>query len=123
VFLAIHDALVKDLLDKAERAATGRLAHAARWPPWLPLANRIEVALRPRRGRLAAVTVPAALLGIAVDFAGGIEGPYEPLDLVVYSPTALAIGLGTAWLLRTRAEAGTPAVLSPFPKKLSEAAS
>jgi hypothetical protein len=72
-----------------------------------------------------AVTFTArGLLGIAVDIAGGIEGPYEPLDLAIYSPTALAIGLGAAWLLRTSPEAGTraPAVLSPFPKKMSEAA-
>ena len=32
VFLAMHDALVEDLLDKAELATTGRLARAARWP-------------------------------------------------------------------------------------------
>lgn len=54
VFVAMHDALVEDLLDKAELAATGRLPRAARWPRWLRLANRIEVALRPRhRGRAA----------------------------------------------------------------------
>lgn len=47
VLLAMHDALVEDLLDNAELAATGRLARPARWPRWLPLANRIEVALRP----------------------------------------------------------------------------
>ena len=47
VFLAMHDALVEDLLDKAELAATGRLTRAASWPRWLRLANRIEVALRP----------------------------------------------------------------------------
>lgn len=41
------DALVEDLLDRAELTATGRLARPARWPRWLPLANRIEVALRP----------------------------------------------------------------------------
>jgi phage shock protein PspC (stress-responsive transcriptional regulator) len=73
-----------------------------------------------------AVTITArGLLGIAIDFAGGIEGPYQPLDLAIYSPTALAIGLGAAWLLRTSPKTGTraPAVLSPFPKKMSEAAS
>jgi hypothetical protein len=53
VFLAMHDALVEDLLDKAELAATGRLARAARWPRWLRLANRIEVALRPQAGQPA----------------------------------------------------------------------
>jgi Polyketide cyclase / dehydrase and lipid transport len=46
VLLAMHDALVEDLLDNAELAATGRLERAARWPRWLRLANRIEVALR-----------------------------------------------------------------------------
>jgi polyketide cyclase/dehydrase/lipid transport protein len=47
LFLAMHDALVEDLLDNAELAATGRLPREARWPRWLRLANRIEVALRP----------------------------------------------------------------------------
>jgi hypothetical protein len=47
VFLEMHDALVEDLLNKAELAATGRLARAASWPRWLRLAKRIEVALRP----------------------------------------------------------------------------
>jgi hypothetical protein len=189
VFLAMHDALVEDLLDKAELAATGRLARAARWPRWLRLANRIEVALRPRRGRLAAIAVPGALVAlggihaawalgwrwpggddaafaervvgngaelppvwatwtvaaamvaagvvvhrarhgaggrartaawgvaaiftargllfIPIDLAGGVERPYDPLDLAIYSPTALAIGLGTAWLLRNSPAAGT----------------
>jgi hypothetical protein len=54
IFLGMHDALVEDLLDKAELAATGRVARPARWPRWLRVANRIEVALRPRRGRPAA---------------------------------------------------------------------
>ena len=47
MLLAMHDALVEDLLDKAELAATGRLARPAEWPRWLALANRIEIALRP----------------------------------------------------------------------------
>jgi hypothetical protein len=47
IFLAMHDALVEDLLDGAELAATGRLEKPARWPRGLRLANRIEVALRP----------------------------------------------------------------------------
>jgi hypothetical protein len=47
VFLAMHDAFVEDLLDKAELAATGRVARPARWPRWLSVVNRIELALRP----------------------------------------------------------------------------
>jgi uncharacterized protein DUF3995 len=198
VFLGMHDALVEDLLDKAELAATGRLARAARWPRWLRLANRIEVALRPRRGRLAAIAVPGALVAlggihaawalgwrwpggddaafaervvgngaelppawatwtvaaamvaagfvvhraahgadgrvrpaawavaaiftargllfIPIDLAGGVERPYDPLDLTIYSPTALAIGLGTTWLLRNSPAVGTaPAPRPPQP--------
>jgi hypothetical protein len=193
VFLAMHDALVEDLLDKGELAATGRLARAAWWPRWLRLASRIEVALRPRRGRLAAIAVPGALVAlggihaawalgwrwpggddaaftervvgngaelppawatwtvaaamvaagavvhraahgagrrvrpaawavaaiftargllfIPIDLAGGVERPYDPLDLAIYSPTALAIGIGTAWLLRNGPAVGT----SPAP--------
>jgi hypothetical protein len=189
VFLAMHDALVEDIFDKAELATTGRLVRPARWPRWLRLANGIEVALRPRRGRLAALAVPGALVGIGgihsawalgwrwpggndaafaervvgngaelpptwatwavsaalvaagvvvhraangaggrarlaawavaavftargglyipIDLAGGVQGPYEPLDLAIYSPLALAIGLGTAWLLKENPGAGT----------------
>jgi hypothetical protein len=197
VFLAMHDALVEDLLDKAELTATGRLARAARWPRWLRLANRIEVGLRPRRGRLATIAVPGALVAlggihaawalgwrwpggddaafagrvvgngaelppawatwtvaaamvaagvvvhrathgasgrgrtaawgvaaiftargllfIPIDLAGGVERPYDPLDLAIYSPTALAIGLGTAWLLRNSKAVGTaPAPRPPI---------
>jgi Protein of unknown function (DUF3995) len=197
VFLAIHDALVEDLLDKVELATTGRLAHAARWPRWLRLANRIEVALRPRRGRLVALAVPGALVAIGgihaawalgwrwpggddatfaervvgngaelpptwatwavaaslvaagaavhraanggggrarlaagavaatftarglvfipIDLAGGVQGPYEPLDLAIYSPLALAIGVATAWLLKNNPAPGT-ATSSSWPR-------
>jgi Protein of unknown function (DUF3995) len=187
-FLGLHDALVEDLLDKAELAATGRLEQPARWPRWLRFVNSIEVALRPRRGRLAALAVPGALLAlgaihsawalgwrwpggddaafaervvgngaelpptwatwavsaalvaaaavvhraangaggrvrvaawgvaaaftargllyIPIDLAGGVEGPYEPLDLAIYSPLSLTIGLGAAWLLLSDQAAG-----------------
>jgi hypothetical protein len=198
VFLGIHDALVEDLLDKAEMAATGRVARPARWPRWLRAANRIEVAPRPRRGRLAALAVPGALTALAglhaawalgwrwpggddaafaervvgngaelppvwatwavaaalagsavvvrraangargrvrvaawavaatftarglllipIDLVGGVEGPYEPLDLAIYSPTALAIGLGTAWLLE-HTPAARPVVTDASPNQ------
>jgi hypothetical protein len=62
IVLGMHDALVEDLLDKAELAATGHLKEPARWPRWLRFVNSIEVALRPRRGRFLALAVPGALL-------------------------------------------------------------
>jgi hypothetical protein len=187
-FLGMHDALVEDLLDKAELAATERLEQPARWPRWLRFVNSVEVALRPRRGRFAAIAVPGALLAlgaihsawalgwrwpggddaafaervvgngaelpstgatwavaaalvaaagvvhraadgargrirmaawgvaatftargllyIPIDLACGVDAPYEPLDLAIYSPISLTIGLGTAWLLRSGKAAG-----------------
>jgi Protein of unknown function (DUF3995) len=189
VFLAMHDALVEDLLDKAELAATGRVERPACWPRWLRAINAIEVELRPRRGRLASLAIPGALAALAaihaawalgwrwpggddvafaervvgngaelppawatwavtaalaaaagvvqraahgaggrvrtaawvvagvltvrglafipIDLAGGVQAPYGPLDLAIYSPTALAIGLGTAWLLTSSPNGGT----------------
>lgn len=34
---SLHDAVLEDLLDNAERQATGRLSSAARWSPWVRL--------------------------------------------------------------------------------------
>ncbi|GAA3443426.1 SRPBCC family protein [Planomonospora venezuelensis] len=47
----LHEALVHDLFDNAERAATGRLGgRPARWSPWVRLLRR-TLGARPRRGR------------------------------------------------------------------------
>lgn len=60
----LHDALLEDLLDRAERRLGGRPARPAHWSPWVRLLNRFAaarvgrvvlgtvVALRNRRGRL-----------------------------------------------------------------------
>ncbi|MFI1993566.1 SRPBCC family protein [Actinoplanes sp. NPDC020271] len=39
-----HQALVADLLDDAERAATGRVRHPARWSPWVRLPHAVTAA-------------------------------------------------------------------------------
>ncbi len=45
----LHEALLQDLLDNAERAATGRLeANAARWSVWVRVLRRGESASRGR---------------------------------------------------------------------------
>lgn len=46
----LHDAVLEDLLDNAERAATGRVARPYRYTPWVRLLRRLE-ALRSRRSR------------------------------------------------------------------------
>lgn len=37
----LHDALIEDAFDRAERTATGRLDRPARWSPWVRLLRRI----------------------------------------------------------------------------------
>jgi len=37
----LHEALIQDLLDNAERAATGALPRPARWSPWVRLLRRV----------------------------------------------------------------------------------
>lgn len=58
VIRPLHDAVIEDLLDNAELAATGRLDHPARWSPWVRLLrSRFERPVRtvpiPANARLA----------------------------------------------------------------------
>lgn len=58
----LHDALLEDLLDRAERRLGGRPARPARWSPWVRLLNRFAAA------RVGAVAVPPdGLLSGALD--------------------------------------------------------
>jgi hypothetical protein len=52
VLIRQHDALVEDLLDRAELATTGSVAQPARWPLVVRLANAVEVWLARRQGAL-----------------------------------------------------------------------
>jgi hypothetical protein len=95
ILIRQHDALVEDLLDRAELAVTGGVAAPARWPASVRIANAIEVwvarrrgLLRPARGgdrhqgaRLVPVfglAVPAVLAGIAALHAAWALGWYWP---------------------------------------------
>lgn len=49
VIAPLHDALLEDLLDRAELLATGRLRRRARWSPWVRMLWPVVVAERPRR--------------------------------------------------------------------------
>jgi hypothetical protein len=52
ILIRQHDALVEDLLDRAELAVTGGVAAPARWPASVRIANAIEVWVARRRGLL-----------------------------------------------------------------------
>jgi len=48
---------------------------------------------------VAGVLTARGLIAIPVDLAGGLEPIFNRLDLALYSPLALGLGLGTAWVL------------------------
>lgn len=61
---ALHDALLEDLLDNAERAATGHVRRPAHWSPWIRVLHRLIMSDRPREvplpvaARLARAALP-----------------------------------------------------------------
>jgi hypothetical protein len=109
----------------AERVVGNGAALPPAWATWTVAAAMVAAGVVVHRaahgadGRartaawgVAAIFTARGLLFIPIDLAGGVERPYDPLDLAIYSPSALAIGLGTAWLLRDSPAAGT----SPVPR-------
>ena len=58
IILAYHNAIVEDLLDRAEEAVTGERPRPAPRPLWLRAANRVDIARARRRGGIA--PAPAA---------------------------------------------------------------
>jgi hypothetical protein len=52
VFRPLHDALIEDLLDRAEFALTGTLARPARWSPRVRLLRRVLAARGRRRPKV-----------------------------------------------------------------------
>ena len=60
----LHDALLEDLLDRARLAVEGRVAHPARWSPWVRVLRaffrRAPLAPRPQAERSRAPAVHAA---------------------------------------------------------------
>lgn len=64
----LHDAVLEDLLDNAERAATGQVARSARWSPWVRLLRRYIGFPKPR-----AVPIPGG--------ARLARGAFDRLDL------------------------------------------
>ncbi|WP_207781917.1 DUF2867 domain-containing protein [Phytoactinopolyspora limicola] len=78
MLLPLHNALLEDLLDNAEIAATGRLTRPARWSPWVRLWRGITEFPKP-----TAVSVPAAAalareVFDRIDFADAWQVPLRP---------------------------------------------
>ncbi len=92
ILIRQHDALVEDLLDRAELAVTGRVACPARWPVSVRIANSIELWVarwlrmmprtRPARfdrlTRVCGIAVPSVLVAIAALHAAWALGWYWP---------------------------------------------
>jgi hypothetical protein len=82
LLLRAHDALIEDLLDRAQLATEGRATQPARRPRWLTLANATEALLMRRGGldrpaRMAAVAVPATLAALsALHVAWALGSPW-----------------------------------------------
>jgi hypothetical protein len=82
----LHEALLQDLLDNAERAATGTVREPARWSPWVRLLRRALSARRapgrraeaPRRVPLPAGAVLAAGTLDHVDLMDAWQGTRPP---------------------------------------------
>jgi len=77
-----HDAVLEDLLDRAQLAVEGHVERPARWPRWLKLANAAEEMLL-RRGhpdrpaRVAGAAVPAVLAALgALHAAWALGSPW-----------------------------------------------
>jgi hypothetical protein len=85
---ALHDALIEDLLDNAERASTGTVARPARWSPWVRL---IRVAMSPMP-RISPVPAEARLLNDAFGprRAGELADAYEVALVPGVSPDPAA---------------------------------
>lgn len=89
-----HDAMMEDLLDRAERETTGRLAPPSRRPVWLRAANALDVAIARRQGTLPTRAPRASGAG------GALAGRLTQLaGVAVPSVLATLAGLHAAWAL------------------------
>jgi hypothetical protein len=94
ILIRQHDAMVEDLLDRAELATTGRIARPARWPRSVRIANAVELWIARQAGliptadtarsirlaRVCGVAVPVALVAIAALHAAWALGWYWPAE-------------------------------------------
>ena len=89
LLIRAHDAVLEDLLDRAQMTVEGHVERPARWPRWLRLANTAESLLL-RRGR---PDLPARVAGVAV-----------PAVLAALGALHAAWALGSPWPAGSRDE-------------------
>jgi len=88
-----HDALLRDLLDCAERELTGAVGAPARWSPAVRAANRIEEALARRNGALP----PAAPPSPGLERAARAAGVAMPATIAAVAGVHGAWAAGSHW--------------------------
>jgi hypothetical protein len=91
ILIRQHDALVEDVLDRAELAVTGRVADPARWPASVRVANAIELRMARLLGLLPA---DEAARAVRLTRAAGFV---VPSVLVAIGALHAAWALGAAW--------------------------
>ncbi|MGH2714995.1 MAG: DUF3995 domain-containing protein, partial [Thermoleophilaceae bacterium] len=62
-------------------------------------ANGARGPVRKAAWGVSGVLLARGLVSIPIDLARSLEDVYDRLDLAIYSPLCLALGLATAWLL------------------------
>ena len=98
IFIRQHDALVEDLLDRAELQVTGRLAKPARWPASVRLANAVELGMARRQGLLPpANPARAAKRNARMDRLARMGGVLSPAALAALAALHAAWALGWRW--------------------------
>jgi hypothetical protein len=99
----IHDAVLEDLLDRAEQAVGTSPASPAQWSPWVRLLRR-AVGMSAQRHRASAVAVPPGLVAAAglprPDFADAfvVRLPADSQLDVTAAHAALVAAGSPAWL-------------------------
>lgn len=89
-----HDAMLEDLLDRAARETTGRIAPRSRRPLWLRAANALDVAVARRQGTPARGVRPSSAEGAP---AGGVTRVAVPAVLATLAGLHAAWALGLTW--------------------------
>jgi Protein of unknown function (DUF3995) len=98
ILIRQHDALVEDLLDRAELATTGRVARPAHWPASVRIANAAELRVTRWLGkRPPADPADAREIGAPMDRLARIGGVLVPAALAALAAVHAAWALGWRW--------------------------
>jgi hypothetical protein len=103
----LHDALIEDALDNAERSSTGAVGRPRHWSPWVRVLRRrlsrgrVPTAAARRSARRAAAVGRVGRRPAAVAVPGEVAAGFGPADLADAYAVRLAPGMPrepSAWL-------------------------